>query len=136
MIDTSEKARVKISYLGNNFKEKFLNKIEEEVSQSILRYQDLKNSSRDILIINEIGGETVAETTLSKMFALMEMQSESESGALLTNGYVNIFYIRDVTGVLWAVYCYWLGDGWFVVARSVEYPNGWSDGLRVFSRNS
>ena len=29
----------------------------------------------------------------------------------------------------------WNGDGWNVNANSVENPNAWNDGNRVFSRN-
>jgi len=70
------------------------------------------------------------------MFALMAEQGNGEDGILLTNGYANIFYIRDINGVFWAVYCCWDGDDWCVNANSVGNPNGWSSGNQVFSRNS
>lgn len=58
------------------------------------------------------------------------------SDTLLTNGYANIFYIRDSKGTLWAVYCFWDSDRryWYVYAFSVEDPNEWRAGNRVFSR--
>ncbi|MEE8131542.1 MAG: hypothetical protein V3T98_00625 [Candidatus Paceibacterota bacterium] len=135
-VDTSEKARVKISYLGDNFRANFLNKIEEPIVETALCYHKLKKSSRDIPIINELGGENRAETSLSTMFFLIEKQRNGESGALLTNGYANIFYLRNVAGVLWAVRCYWSGGGWRVYAYSVGDPSAWGGGCRVFSRNS
>ncbi len=102
VVNTGEDARVRISYLGDNFKEKFLDKIEDGIGEVTLRFQMLKKWSRSIPIINELGGEEVAESTLSEMFGLIEMQPNGEEGALLTNGYANIFFIRDSESVLWA----------------------------------
>lgn len=127
---------MKISWLGDNFKKNFLDKVEEVVAETTLNYHKLKKSSRDILIINELGGEDKAETTLAEMFFQMKKQASGESGVLLTNDYANIFYIRDINGVLWAVNCNWNDDGWNVNANSVENPNDWNAGNQVFSRNS
>lgn len=66
----------------------------------------------------------------------MAEQGNGEDGILLTNGYVNIFYIRDIKGVFWAVDCRWGGDGGGVNADSVESPSEWDGGDQVFSRNS
>lgn len=66
----------------------------------------------------------------------MAEQGNGEDGILLTNGYANIFYIRDINGVFWAVRCPWSGDVWYVRATSVGPPRGWGGGSRVFSRNS
>lgn len=138
--DTGCKAKVKISYLGDNFTEWFLfsgsGKTEDPTSEQTLRYHKLRKSSVDGPIITEIGGEEKSETTLTEMFFLMEKQGNGEAGVLLNNGYVNIFYIRDQKGVLRAVYVYWSDGGWDVRANSVEYPYGWNDGDQVFSRNS
>lgn len=136
IMDTSKKAKVKISYLGDNFKKNFLDKTEEAITETEFRYHHLKKSSRDILIINKLGGEDKAETTLVEMFSLMELQPNGNNGALLTNSYANIFYIRGTAPVLWAVHCHWHGDGWDVNAYSVGRPDGWSGGGRVFSLNS
>ena len=67
---------------------------------------------------------------------LLRLQSNGEGGVLLTNGYANIFYVRDTNGELRAVHVYWYagyGD-WRVHARSVGYPGAWDAGIRVFSR--
>ncbi|OGE83851.1 MAG: hypothetical protein A3B95_02820 [Candidatus Doudnabacteria bacterium RIFCSPHIGHO2_02_FULL_43_13b] len=136
VVNTSGEAKVKISYLGDNFRKHFLGKTEEPTSETTFRCHKLKKLSRDIRIINKLGGEERAETTLSAMFALMEKQPNGEKGALLNNGYANIFYIRDAAGVLWAVYCCWRDDGWYVSVDSVGNPGEWLDGFQVFSRNS
>jgi len=133
--DTSKKARVKISYLGDNFSIWFLGKIEESFGGSTLWCGKLRKASVDAPILSELGGEAKAETSLTEMFALMEKQANGEDGILLTNGYANIFYIRDINDVLRAVGCSWNDDGWFVDARFVEYPSEWGAGRQVFSRN-
>ena len=137
--DTGRKAKVKISYLGDNFTEWFLSgsgKTEDPITEQTLRYHKLRESSVDGPIIAELGGAEKSETSLSEMFALMEKQGKGENGVLLNNGYANIFYIKDQNGVLRAVYVGWGGDGWDVYAVSVEDPGRWDDGNRVFSRNS
>lgn len=137
--DTGRKAKVKISYLGNNFTSWFLNgdgKTEDSISEQTLRYHKLRQSSVDGPIIAELGGAEKSETTLSEMFSLAEKQGKGEDGVLLNNGYANIFYIKDSGGVLRAVGVDWDGDGWSVGACSVEDPFRWPDGFQVFSRNS
>ena len=136
--DTSRQAKVKISHQGYNFTSWFLNgdgKTEDPISEQALRYAKLCKASTDGPIIAELGGEEKSETTLSEMFALMEKQGNGEDGVLLTNGYWNIFYIKDANNVLRLVSVRWGGGGWRVYADSVENPNGWVAGNQVFSRN-
>lgn len=125
-----------ISYLGDNFKERFLGKTEENVLKTTLFYHELTKSSVDRPIINELGGEAKAETRLSQLYVLLKKQSSGQKDAFLTNGFANIFYVCDINGVLWAVFAHWDGDGWLVSANSVENPRGWDEGDRVFSGNS
>ena len=144
VLDTSDKAEVKISYLGDNFKAWFLagvGKIEDPISKQILRYGKLRKSATDMprkpgeaAIIPELGGETKVETTLSEMFSLIRKQPDGEEGVLLNNGWANILYIRDQNGVLRAVSVDWSDGGWDVSADSVENSNEWSAGRQVFSR--
>ena len=139
VVDTDRKAKVKISYLGDNFTAWFLNgdgKTEEPITEQTLRYAKLRQASLDAPIITELGGEAKAETTLTEAFSLMEKQKNGESGALLSNGWWNIFYVRDINGVLRAVIVHWSDDGWRVNASSVEDPHRWDAGDQVFSRNS
>ncbi len=131
--------KIKFYYLSDNFKEWFLSgngKIEDPVGEQELCYAKLTKASVDGPIIEELGGEAKAETTLSEVHALLEKQSKGQEGALLTSGYTNIFYVRDTAGVLRAVDVRWFADGWLVRARSVGRPDGWDAGDRVFSRNS
>jgi hypothetical protein len=136
VINTSRKANVLISFLGDNFNKWFIGKEEDPIAGQILRYGKLRKNSVDGPIITELGGEAKAETTLSELFHLMDIQWKGQKGILLTNGSANIFYIKDVSGVLRAVNVRWNGDGWHVGAYSVENPDEWREGRLVFSRNS
>jgi hypothetical protein len=137
--DSGLKAKVKISYVGDNFTSWFLSgdgKTEDPIREQTLRYHKLRQSSVDGPIIAELGGAEKSETTLSEMFSLMEKQGKGEEGVLLNSGYANIFYINDYADVLRAVRVYWDDGGWGVGAYSVEGPVWWYDGSQVFSRNS
>ena len=138
VVNTKQNAPVKIAYLWDDFRVWFTDKVEQPFEGSTLKYGKLSRSSVDGSIIAELGGEEKAETTLAEIFSLMATQPNGESGPLLTNGYANIFYVRDAKGVLRAVRVRWYADGggWRVNALSVTGQDGWFDGRRVFSRNS
>ncbi len=129
---------VKFYGFWGEFEEYFLGKVEKlaEVAETTLRYQDLVKNSLDRPIIEALGGEAKAETSAAEICGLLEKQPNGEDGPLLTNGYANIFYVRDVNGVLRAVGVGWSDGGWDVIARSVVGPREWGAGDRVFSRNS
>jgi hypothetical protein len=135
VMNIEKNASVKISYLDKTFSTWFLEKMEGCFTGSALRYTRISRHSFDGPIITALGGEKKAETTLTELFSLMEKQPNGESGALLTNGGANIFYVKDASGVLRAVHVAWIG-GWGVFARPVAYPLGWFDGRQVFSRDS
>jgi hypothetical protein len=137
--DTGRKAKVKISYLGDNFILWFLNgdgKTEDPISEQTLCYHKLRQSSMDGPIIAELGGAEKSEMTLSEIFSLMEKQGKGEDGVLLNNGKANIFCIKDSAGVLRTVLVSWFAAGWDIGARSVGSPLVWAGGCQAFSRNS
>jgi hypothetical protein len=136
VVNTKKNAPVKISFVSDYFKECFYDKTEEAFGGSTLNYGKLSRSSVDGPIIAELGGEAKAETTVAEVYALMEAQKNGENGSLLTNGYANIFYVRDAKGVLRSVSVLWDDGGWFVYALDVAYPDAWGDDNQVFSRNS
>lgn len=135
VVDTSRKAKVKIAWLGGNFKNQFLEKAEAPTPEMTLCYARLVHAALDSEIRKEIG-TGCEEATLAAIWTLMERQPNGKTGVLLTNGYANIFYVRDTNGTFWAVHVHWfaLGGGWRVSARSVSRPHGWGGGGRVFSQ--
>jgi hypothetical protein len=134
IVDTSKKARVRISYTRVNLKAWFGKKTEEAAPEKHqLRYAELITGSFDAPILAELGA--TAETTLAAIFVLMDRQKYGKDGVLLTNGWANIFYVKDAEGALRAVNVYWGGGGWNVNTHEVSDPDRWRDGRRVFSRN-
>ncbi|MFH0891533.1 MAG: hypothetical protein V1867_02005 [Candidatus Falkowbacteria bacterium] len=134
--NTGSKAKVKIAYLDGGFQNGFIGKTEGPFGGSELRYGKLRRSSIDIPIINELGGEDKAETTLTELWGALLKQPHGEKGSLHTNGYVNIFYIRNKSGVLRAVYTNWRNDGWNLYANSIEDTRVWHAGHLAFFSNS
>ncbi|MBU4353526.1 hypothetical protein KKA18_02415 [Patescibacteria group bacterium] len=128
--------KTKNVYASSNFEKLFFDKTVEPISEQELNYHKLTKNSVDGPIIDELGGEAKVETTLAEMFSLIALQPNGEDGVSLTNGYANVFYIRDVVGVLRAVCCDWLDGGWYLFACSVGDPYAWRGGYQVFSRNS
>ncbi len=135
VIDTSKKAAVKIGWLGENFKKKFLPKVEKnEVPAEELAPNKLLERAYDPAIITALGGEAKVEITLGQFFAAFAKQPNGEAGALLTNGYANVGYIRDIEGVLWAVSGFWDDFGWRFGASPLDDPDRWDDGGQFLSR--
>lgn len=132
--DISDTATVKISDLGSNFTTWFLGKVEATVAPSTIGYGKLLKFAKAVVILAFLGGETKAETSLAEIFHLISLQANGKVGALLTNGWANIFFVRDASGVLRVVDVYWSGGGWCVRASEASYAVGWRGGHRVFSR--
>lgn len=124
---------VKVAWLNSDFKSHFLSKIEKGVEVAELRVHKLLCGSKDLSIRTEIG-EDKEETKLSYLWSLLKLQGNGVKGVLLTNGWANIFYIRDTEDNLWAVYAHWCDDGWSLFAASVVRPDPWIAGSQVCSR--
>lgn len=131
----TKKTGVKITYVGDNFKSWFAGKVEESVEPAQLSPFKLTKDALGRDIIAELGGEEAAEVNLVDVWRLMERQANGENGALLTNGWSNIFYVRDKDNVLRAVGVDWDSNGWGVGADVLAY-NTWRADCVVFSRNS
>ncbi len=131
----SKSSGVKIVSHGSNFTAWFTGKVEEDVPEGILVPFTLTKSAYDNEIITDLGGEEKAETTLTEIWRLMERQVNGGEGVLLTNGYANVFYVRDREGVLRAVNVSWLDVGWGADAYALGAFR-WGGGYQVFSRNS
>ncbi|OHA91408.1 MAG: hypothetical protein A2758_03055 [Candidatus Zambryskibacteria bacterium RIFCSPHIGHO2_01_FULL_49_18] len=97
--DHFKKGNAGIYYLGDNFKKWFGSKVEENVPAARLLSHQLTQSSVDGPIKAELGEGH--ETFLAWLFQMIEAQEDGREGALLVNGYANIFYIDGrVVGAL------------------------------------
>lgn len=116
---------IRVAWLGQNFKANFLKKIERAVPALEMREHELVERSRDPAIIVELGGEEQVETFLAHFWEFLKTADKK---------LWHVRYIRDVNGVLWAVCGDWSGDGLYVGASPLDYPNGWRVGRRFLSR--
>ena len=126
---------VKIVQLGESFKRNFLDKEESLVGEITLHYGKLFRKTLSNAIIENLGGENNSETSLGEMFALLKRQGNQENGSLLTNGFANIFCVRNIKGVLRMVRGYWFRGGWNIF----DYPSDsgeWGEGDQIFYRHS
>lgn len=106
--------------LDQNFRDWFLDKVEEAQPKKILYYYETFWTEANISIINEFGGESVAETTLGDIYRMMSFQASGRSGKLDVKGYGNIFYVRDVNNCLRVVRVKCGGSTWHLKAQAIN----------------
>lgn len=133
--DTSVSTKVKISGFGSNFSAWFLGKGETQVAPTI-RYDKLLQWAKATVILAFLGGEVPAEMSLAEILHLTSLQPNGEAGALLVNEWANIFFVRDVNGVLRLVRVHWDGDGWSFYAYETSDVSEWDADDQVFSRKA
>lgn len=114
-----------ISYLGDNFKDNFLDVIEGDVKAADLKQRKLLKRSIDGPILSALGGQGKAKVALAHVFEFLKVADRSQWF---------IFYVEDAKGTVGAVGAYWSDRGWRVSAHSVEDTREWRGGLRVVSR--
>jgi len=124
--------RVMFSTVFSEFKNRFSDKTEKPAAAATYRKYRLLQISPDGPIIAELGGEGKVEGSFGAAFALLQRQPKGEAGFLQTNGFANIFYAKDKTGVLCAVRIGWSSDGWVVDAISVQDPLAWNGKHEIF----
>lgn len=134
VVDTSEEAGVKIACLWETFRTNFATKVETGIPAGRLRLHRLLQDSTDTSIIAELG--PAHETYLADLWKKLRQQRGGEPGYLSLDEPGNIFYIRDVYGVLQSVYVSWAAcyGGWTIGARPVTYLPPWRYDLRISSR--
>ena len=133
--DTSEGARVRISWIGENFKRVMLTLVERDVPEEELKLQklleyahDLPEDEEHLGAIAGLGGMSKARVSLCAFYeSLAHKQAIGDFSWL-------VGYVRDGSGVLWAVDAGWSDDGWGVGAYSLDGPGGWGPGREVLSR--
>ena len=123
---------VKFSTIWDDFKKLFLDKIEPPAPALKLRKYKLLRMAPDGPIIAELGGEAKVAGTLAAAYVLLLRQAYGEPGLLQTNGFANIFYVPDKSGVLCAIRIGWAEDGWVVDAIPVADPLAWNGKHEIF----
>ena len=117
--------KLKISYVGNNFKEWFYPlKFDPKNKVKPLTSQKVPHAMNDIEILAEL---KPTEVSMEEIIATLETLDDSVWA---------LFYCKDKNSVLRAVSVNWNSndDGWYVHAYAVTNPGSWFDGGRVFSR--
>ncbi|MCP6726733.1 MAG: hypothetical protein KJI69_01695 [Patescibacteria group bacterium] len=125
---------VMIPRIMSDFSEFFLDKIEDPMPETTIRYSELTESAwSNDSILEKL--DKNAETTLGMVFALMELQKNGEEGILLTydDNRRNIFYIQNQYWRLYEVLVHWNWDGWIVNAQLSIKRTLHEKGCRVFS---
>jgi hypothetical protein len=123
---------VTFSAVWNEFKKRFYGIVDGPRAATHLRKYRLLSIAPDGPIIAELGGEGRAEGGVAAAFSLIRLQGGGQPGFLQTNGFANIFYLRDLRGILCAVRVGWDGDGWVVDAISVDDPLAWNGKHEIF----
>jgi len=124
---------IKFATVWTEFKKHFYGTVEGPIAETRLQKYKLLRISPDGPIIAELGGAEKVEGSLAALYFLIRRQGRGEAGILQTNGYANIFYVRDVKGVLCAVRLGWDGEGWVIDAISVEDPLAWNGKHEIFA---
>jgi hypothetical protein len=123
--------RPPITWIGANFRAHFLNKIEGSAPARELDVYRLKHFAHNDAIIDEIGGQP--EVMLHDVWVLLARQSHGEKGPLQTDARPNVFYVRDSTGIFWAVDAVWSGAGWEVGASKPDELRLWDAQIYVIA---
>lgn len=132
-------AEVPIGWMNDDAQRIVKDLVETNVAAVALRRHKLLRDSVDEPIIAELGGGddiTLITTRWAQMCEMMRAQAHGEEGDLRVNGYLNIFYIPDKDGTVWAADCRWRSGlgGWGVGAYPVTCPYTWFVGNVVVSR--
>lgn len=139
VVNTTEDAHVKISYVDPDFVRLFGKKIEGPTAETTLRYYKFSRSATFVSAIQELSNEVVVKTTPGELYAMMEAQPngpKSVAGPLFVNGSAQLFEMEDLNGVSRLMDVRWYGRGWSMYIRSVVSFNQWHDENQVFSHDS
>jgi hypothetical protein len=134
--DLRPEARVLIASILSNFGRWFFTAQIDPAPACAVEWLELQRNASNTTILNELGGVSAAETSLATAYALMLRQNAGQPGPLATNGWSNVFYVRDAKGLLRSVNVHWCDGGWSVEAMQVEIITELSIRDRVFRNAS
>ncbi len=127
-------------YFGSNFRSWVLSAIPDIVPAfegKLTKFQ-LTKAITDSEIIAELGDPVPFTPTefAALISELLKKQANGETGPLLTNGYVNIFYVKLEDGRVVAADLIWssVNRNWHLGTHDFG-GDRWDDGLCVFSRS-
>jgi len=123
---------VKFATIWAEFQSRFFDKTENPMAEVTYRKYKLLRISADGPIIAELGGDTKVAGTVAAAFTLLQRQGNGQPGFLQTNGYANIFYVKDKNGILCAIRIGWTDEGWVIDAISVQDPLAWNGKHEIF----
>lgn len=92
---------VKLYWVNDSFRQNFLRKVEYDVPACMLQKSRLRDDAIDNQILDELGLRVA--TSLAHLWELLKRQPKGEKGTLLVNSLVNICYLEDEGGHLWAM---------------------------------
>ena len=138
VVDTDPNTRVRISEMCPMFVEGFLGKVEPPLPGGRLYVHMVKDYPVEVMAepewpLIELGGEACAESFLSDLYNALATQGGI--GCLSMVGDGNIFFIRNVHGILCQVRADWSRGGWRLVALSAYDPRLWTDHDRFIIRD-
>lgn len=135
VVCTDAEAQVRIASIMGSFYDGFLTGDVRGLSeQQTLCCSKLLQTSSSELILATLGGENEAEVTLEEMYCPMVEQGSRESNTVLSRELTNLFFIRDVSGILQAVKLLWMGNGWGICSHAIDNQSNFVPFCRVFSR--
>ena len=124
--------KIKVWYIGPDLPVWFDGTTEKQHRPMALACHELLTSQYDRPILDELGSRAVVPFVAFRL--LLEAQPNGEEGALATDGTPNVLFVKDKHGVVRAMRANWFDvHGWSLGAVSVEYPDSWCDGTRIFS---
>ena len=130
--DMGPEAQVRIASVLANFVRWFFEKGEGAASSSVVEWLELQRNASNSTILHELGGAVGVETSLASAFWLMLQQNAGQPGPLATNGWGNVFYVRDAVDQLRSVNIHWCDGGWSIDAMPIDTKTEWSIRDRVF----
>ncbi|HEU5114931.1 MAG TPA: hypothetical protein VFT82_04170 [Candidatus Paceibacterota bacterium] len=97
-----------------------------------LSFFTLEEDATDKALISKIGDAKKAETSLADVSNLIWKQQFGQTGVLITDGSLNLFFVRDRKGLLRSVHVELLGRSWFIGSLPVNDDRRREKGSRVF----
>ncbi len=135
ILNRSLQRGVRICNMKGRFQRCLLEIVEPPEPKHSIYYRPLNFDNSDQAIIKRLGGAEKASITLFDLSHVMRLHRLGESH-LNCDGQSrlgNIFFIRDINGVLRRVEIRWIKNkGWEIFADEICCPDGGRDGFFVF----